>query len=427
MRTSTERLENAVTQIKVTFDKNEWADAQKKALNKLAARVRIDGFRPGKAPAAMVKARLGKAAIYEEATDQLLQKKYMDIMKKAEVTPIAQPSLTVDKADKDNLKITILCPVKPEVELGEYKGLEVKKGRVTVAKKDIEAQIENYRQQFAELSVKENGTVEQGDTVVMDFEGFIDGEAFEGGKAENHSLEIGSGQFIPGFEDQMVGMTCDNEKDVVVTFPSDYQAADLAGKEATFKVVVHEIKAKTLPEADDELAKDVNIEGVETLEQLKEHIKSQLKAQKEAEVENKFSADLTKALLDCCKVEDSEALLQSELDLMLREIEMNLKQQGLSFELYEQFTGKNKDAIKEDIKDQAKDRVKLNAILAAIVEAENIEVSDEDREAELADIAKTYNRELAEIKEIFAQNMYQIDSDILNKKALDIVKDNLKK
>ena len=294
-------------------------------------------------------------------------------------------------------------------------------------KKDIEAQVENYRHQFAELTTKENGEVAKGDTVVMDFEGFIDGEAFEGGKAENHSLEIGSGQFIPGFEDQMIGMTCENEKDVVVTFPEDYQATELAGKEATFKVTVHEIKEKVLPEADDELAKDVNIEGVETLDQLKDHIKAQLKSQKENEVENKFFSDLTQALIECCKVEDSEALLNSELDTMLREVEMNLQQQGLSFELYEQFTGKNKDAIKADLTDQAKDRVKLNLILAAIVEAENIEVTDEERNSELETIANTYNRDLEEIKQIFAQNMYQIDADILNRKALDVVKENLKK
>ena len=424
MRTTTKKLENAVTQIKVTFDKKEWAEAQDAALKRLATRVKLDGFRPGKAPVAMIKARLGKQAIYDEATDQILQKRYADIMKKAEVAPIAQPTLNVDN---DNLKITILCPVKPEVELGEYKGLEVKKGRVTVAKKDIEAQVENYRHQFAELTTKENGEVAKGDTVVMDFEGFIDGEAFEGGKAENHSLEIGSGQFIPGFEDQMIGMTCENEKDVVVTFPEDYQATELAGKEATFKVTVHEIKEKVLPEADDELAKDVNIEGVETLDQLKDHIKAQLKSQKENEVENKFFSDLTQALIECCKVEDSEALLNSELDTMLREVEMNLQQQGLSFELYEQFTGKNKDAIKADLTDQAKDRVKLNLILAAIVEAENIEVTDEERNSELETIANTYNRDLEEIKQIFAQNMYQIDADILNRKALDVVKENLKK
>ena len=423
MRTTTKKLENAVTQIKVTFDKKEWAEAQDAALKRLATRVKLDGFRPGKAPVAMIKARLGKQAIYDEATDQILQKRYADIMKKAEVAPIAQPTLNIDSVDNDNLKITILCPVKPEVELGEYKGLEVKKGRVTVAKKDIEAQVENYRHQFAELTTKENGEVAKGDTVVMDFEGFIDGEAFEGGKAENHSLEIGSGQFIPGFEDQMIGMTCENEKDVVVTFPEDYQATELAGKEATFKVTVHEIKEKVLPEADDELAKD----GVETLDQLKDHIKTQLKSQKETEVENKFFSDLTSALIECCKVEDSEALLNSELDTMLREVEMNLQQQGLSFELYEQFTGKNKDAIKADLTDQAKDRVKLNLILAAIVEAENIEVTDEERNSELETIANTYNRDLEEIKQIFAQNMYQIDADILNRKALDVVKENLKK
>ena len=417
MRTTTKKLENAVTQIKVTFDKKEWAEAQDAALKRLATRVKLDGFRPGKAPVAMIKARLGKQAIYDEATDQILQKRYADIMKKAEVAPIAQPTLNIDSVDNDNLKITILCPVKPEVELGEYKGLEVKKGRVTVAKKDIEAQVENYRHQFAELTTKENGEVAKGDTVVMDFEGCIDGEA----------LEIGSGQFIPGFEDQMIGMTCENEKDVVVTFPEDYQATELAGKEATFKVTVHEIKEKVLPEADDELAKDVNIEGVETLDQLKDHIKAQLKSQKENEVENKFFSDLTQALIECCKVEDSEALLNSELDTMLREVEMNLQQQGLSFELYEQFTGKNKDAIKADLTDQAKDRVKLNLILAAIVEAENIEVTDEERNSELETIANTYNRDLEEIKQIFAQNMYQIDADILNRKALDVVKENLKK
>ena len=439
MRTTTKKLENAVTQIKVTFDKKEWAEAQDAALKRLATRVKLDGFRPGKAPVAMIKARLGKQAIYDEATDQILQKRYADIMKKAEVAPIAQPTLNIDSVDNDNLKITILCPVKPEVELGEYKGLEVKKGRVTVAKKDIEAQVENYRHQFAELTTKENGEVAKGDTVVMDFEGFIDGEAFEGGKAENHSLEIGSGQFIPGFEDQMIGMTCENEKDVVVTFPEDYQATELAGKEATFKVTVHEIKEKVLPEADDELAKDVNIEGVETLDQLKDHIKAQLKSQKENEVENKFLG-VEKNITDwqmkqnrnnnfsaIIKVEDSEALLNSELDTMLREVEMNLQQQGLSFELYEQFTGKNKDAIKADLTDQAKDRVKLNLILAAIVEAENIEVTDEERNSELETIANTYNRDLEEIKQIFAQNMYQIDADILNRKALDVVKENLKK
>ena len=427
MRTTTKKLENAVTQIKVTFDKNEWADAQDAALKRLATRVKLDGFRPGKAPVAMIKARLGKQAIYDEATDQILQKRYADIMKKAEVTPIAQPTLNIDSVDNDNLKITILCPVKPEVELGEYKGLEVKKGRVTVAKKDIEAQVENYRHQFAELTTKENGEVAKGDTVVMDFEGFIDGEAFEGGKAENHSLEIGSGSFIPGFEEQVIGMKVGEEKEINVTFPEEYQSAELAGQEAVFKVKVHEIKTKVLPDIDDELAKDVNIDGIETLADLETYTKEQIKNKKQTEVESKFSDDIFNAVIENTPLEVPEAMIETETQTMLREVEMNLQQQGLSFELYEQFTGKNKDAIKADLTDQAKDRVKLNLILAAIVEAENIEVTDEERNSELETIANTYNRDLEEIKQIFAQNMYQIDADILNRKALDVVKENLKK
>lgn len=427
MRTSTKKLENAVTEIKVTFNKKEWDEAKEQATAKLAKSVKIDGFRPGKAPAAMVKARIKKASILEEATDIILQKNYVDIITKAEVVPVAQPQLSIEDVNDDGLKIKILCPVKPEVELGEYKGLEVKKGRVTVAKKDIEAQLENYRQQFAELSVKEDGKVAKGDTAVIDFEGFVDGVAFEGGKGENYPLEIGSGSFIPGFEDQVIGMGVEKEKDVIVTFPEDYQAADLAGKEATFKVVVHEIKEKTLPEIDDELAKDVNIDGVETLDQLKDHIKAQLKSQKQTEVENKFNEDLYQAIIDSSKVEESVALVEQECDIMLREIEQNLQRQGMTFELYEQFTGKNKEAIKEDIQDQAKDRVKLNAILSAIIEAENIEVTQEETDKELENIAKAYDRDLEEVKNLLAGNMAQLESDILTRKALDLVKDNLKK
>ena len=261
----------------------------------------------------------------------------------------------------------------------------------------------------------------------MDFEGFIDGEAFEGGKAENHSLEIGSGQFIPGFEDQMIGMTCENEKDVVVTFPEDYQATELAGKEATFKVTVHEIKEKVLPEADDELAKDVNIEGVETLDQLKDHIKANIKSRKENENEQKFMDDIYNTLIENSKVETSEALLNQEQEMMLQEIEQNLQRQGLNFEVYEQFTGKNKDAIKEEIKPQAEQRVKINAILAAIVEEEKLVVSDEELEAELQKIADYYKKELDEVKKIFEGNMSRIENDILTRKAIDLVKDSLKK
>ena len=426
MKINNKKLENAIVELTVAFDSEEWKATQEKALDKLAKNVKIDGFRPGKAPAAMVRARVSKASVLGEATDMILQTKFVEILTEANVEPVAQPALSVQKVDADELEVQILVPVKPQVELGEYKGLEVKKGRVTVTKKEIEEQLANYQTQFAELTVKEGGKVAKGDTAVIDFEGFVDGVAFEGGKGENYPLEIGSGSFIPGFEDQVIGMTVDKEQDIVVTFPEDYGAADLAGKEATFKVTVHEIKEKHLPEIDDELAKDVNIDGVETLDQLKDHIKANIKTRKESENENKFMDDLYKAIVASSKVEDSDALLEQEQGLMLQEVEQNLQRQGLNFEVYQQFTGKSKDDIKEDIKPQAEERVKLNAILAAIIEEEKLAVSDEELETELKTIAEYYQKELDEVKKIFEGNMSRIENDLLTRKAVDLVKDNLK-
>ena len=426
MKINNKKLENAIVELTVAFDSEEWKATQEKALDKLAKNVKIDGFRPGKAPAAMVRARVSKASVLEEATDRILQTKFVEILTEANVEPVAQPALSVQKVDADELEVQILVPVKPQVELGEYKGLEVKKGRVTVTKKEIEEQLANYQTQFAELTVKEGGKVAKGDTAVIDFEGFVDGVAFEGGKGENYPLEIGSGSFIPAFEDQVIGMTVDKEQDIVVTFPEDYGAADLAGKEATFKVTVHEIKEKHLPEIDDELAKDVNIDGVETLDQLKDHIKANIKTRKESENENKFMDDLYKAIVASSKVEDSDALLEQEQGLMLQEVEQNLQRQGLNFEVYQQFTGKSKDDIKEDIKPQAEERVKLNAILAAIIEEEKLAVSDEELETELKTIAEYYQKELDEVKKIFEGNMSRIENDLLTRKAVDLVKDNLK-
>ena len=427
MKISNKKLEKAIVELTVAFESDEWKSTQDKALNKLAKSVKIDGFRPGKAPVALIKSRISKASILQEASDMILQDKFVQILTDAQVEPVAQPTLSINKISEDELEVVINVPVKPEVELGEYKGLEVKKGRVAVTKKEIEEQLSNYQSQFAELSVKEDGKVAKGDTAVIDFEGFIDGEAFDGGKGENYPLEIGSGSFIPGFEDQLIGMTTDNEQEIKVTFPEDYGAPNLAGKEATFKVTVHEIKEKHLPEIDDELAKDVNIDGVETLEQLKAHIKSQIKARKENESENKFMDDIYKALIASSKVEDSDALLKQEQDMMLQEIEQNLQRQGLNFEVYEQFTGKSKEDVLEDIKPQAEERVKLNLILEAIIKEEELAVTDEEREAELQKIADMYQRELDDVKKIFEGNMSHVENDILTRKAIDLVKDNLKK
>ena len=427
MKINNKKLENAIVEVTVAFDKEEWKESQKKALNKLSRKVKIDGFRQGKAPIAVVKARIGKGKILEEATDMILQANFAKALEEAKVEPIAQPALSVDKIDEEELQVKILVPVEPEVELGEYKGLEIKKTRVTVTKKEIEEQLANYQSQFAELSVKEGGKVAKGDTAVIDFEGFIDGVAFEGGSGENYPLEIGSGSFVPGFEDQLIGMGVDKEQEITIKFPDDYGAVDLAGKEATFKVTVHEIKEKHLPEIDDELAKDVNIDGVETLDQLKDHIKANIKARKENENEQKFMNDIYQTLIKNSKIENSEALIKQEQQIILKEIEQNLQSQGLNFDIYKQFTGKDVPDILEDIKPQAEERFKINAIIKAIIKEEKLVASDEELEAELQSIADYYKKELDEVKNIFKGNMSRVENDILTRKAIDLVKDSLKK
>ena len=427
MKINIKKLEKGIVEVTVAFDKVEWKESQKKALNKLSRKVKIDGFRQGKAPIAVVKARIGKGKILEEATDMILQANFAKALEEAKVEPIAQPALSVDKIDEEELQVKILVPVEPEVELGEYKGLEIKKTRVTVTKKEIEEQLANYQSQFAELSVKEGGKVAKGDTAVIDFEGFIGGVAFEGGSGENYPLEIGSGSFVPGFEDQLIGMGVDKEQEITIKFPDDYGAVDLAGKEATFKVTVHEIKEKHLPEIDDELAKDVNIDGVETLDQLKDHIKANIKARKENENEQKFMNDIYQTLIKNSKIENSEALIKQEQQMILKEIEQNLQSQGLNFDIYKQFTGKDIPDILEDIKPQAEERFKINAIIKAIIKEEKLVASDEELEAELQSIADYYKKELDEVKNIFKGNMSRVENDILTRKAIDLVKDNLKK
>ncbi|MEG0453413.1 MAG: trigger factor, partial [Coprobacillus sp.] len=423
METVCNKLENCMVEVKVSFTTEEWKDAQDKALNKLAKNVKMDGFRQGKAPIKMIKAKIGKAAILEEATDVILQKSYAGILLDNNISPVGQPEVKIDELTEEVLKVTVNAPVAPEVKLGKYKGLEVKKESTKVSKKDIDAELKNYQNQFAELVIKETGKVENGDTAVIDFEGFKDGVPFDGGKGENHPLEIGSGSFIPGFEEKVIGMEIGSEKDIEVTFPEDYQAADLAGQAVVFKVKVHEIKSKVLPEVDDELAKDVNIEGVETLADLETYTKEQLKNRKEKEVESKFSDDVFKAVVENTPLEVPAVMVESETQNMLREVEQNLSQQGLNMELFQQITGKTMDDIKGEMSEQAESRVKFNLILAEIVKAENIEVTEEEVDAEISEIASYYGKEVDEVKKIFGGQLDQIKHDLATRKAVQLIKD----
>jgi trigger factor len=426
METVCNKLEKSMMEVKVTFTKEEWEDAQKKALNKLAKKVKIDGFRAGKAPLQMVKSRIGKANILEEATDIILQKNYASILLDNGIQPVGQPEVKIDELTEETLKVTVLAPVAPEVKLGQYKGLEVKKTGVKVTKKEIEAELKNYQNQFAELLIKEEGTVENGDTAVIDYEGFKDGVAFEGGKDQNHPLEIGSGQFIPGFEEQLIGMGIDEEKDIQVTFPKDYHAADLAGAEVVFKVKVHEIKTKVLPEIDDELAKDVNIDGVETLADLEVYTKEQIRNRKQNEAERKFNDDLFDAVIASTPLEIPEAMIETETQNMMREVEQNLSQQGMTLELFQQFTGKTAEDMKNEMREQAEKRVKYSLIISQIAKEENIEVTDEELDDEIKEIATYYNREFDEVKKLFEGQLGQIKADIASRKAVQLIKDNVK-
>ena len=426
METVCNKLEKSRMEVKVTFTTEEWKDAQEKALNKLAKQVRIDGFRKGHVPKQMVKARLGKGAILEEATDMILQKNYSGILLDNDIHPVGQPEVKIDEISEDVLKLTVNAPVAPTVELGQYKGLDVKKAQVKVTKKEIEAELKNYQNQFAELVIKEDGKVENGDTAVIDFEGFKDGVAFEGGKGENHPLEIGSGSFIPGFEEQLIGMGVGEEKEIEVTFPENYQVADLAGQKATFKVKVHEIKSKVLPEIDDELAKDINVDGIETLADLETYTKEQIRNRKQNEAEAKFSDDIFNAVIENTPLEVPDAMIETELQQMIREVEQNLSQQGLTLDLFQQLTGKTLDDMKAEMREQAEKRVKFNLILSEIVKVENIEVSDEEVDEEIKEIASYYGREFDEVKKLFEGQQVQIKNDLATRKAVQLIKDNVK-
>ncbi len=421
MKSNWTKLEGSMGELTAEFSGAEWTDAQKVAFNKIAKTVRLDGFRPGKAPAALLKKRIPTAQVLQEALDTVLSKNYMTLLTENNVEPIAQPELTVESMDEEKVSIKLKITVRPEVTLGEYKNLDIKKAAVRVTQKEIQARIDELRNEYAVLEDKE-GAVENGDTAVIDFEGFLDGVAFEGGKGENHPLEIGSGSFIPGFEEQIIGMNVNETKDINVTFPEEYQAEDLAGKEVVFKVTVHEIKTKILPEVDDELAKDINIEGVETVKDLEAHVKSELKAQKTQKAENDYSEAVFKKVIENSTVEVPDVMVEQEMQGMLQEIVGNLQQQGLDFETFKAITGKSTEDIKEEIKDQAKERVQLNLILAEIVKAENIEVSEEELNEELKTIASYYGKDVEEIKTIFAGQMGAITSDILNRKAINIIK-----
>ncbi|MYL41602.1 trigger factor [Virgibacillus salexigens] len=404
----------------------EFDKALDQAFKKVSKDVQIPGFRKGKIPRGIFEKRFGVEALYQDAVDIVLPDAYMQAVEETGIEPVAQPDVDIDTIEKGQpLVFTAKVTVKPEVKLGEYKGLEVEDQSVEVTDEDVEHDLEHQREHHAELVVKEEGKIEEGDTAVIDFEGFVDGEAFEGGKGENHSLEIGSGQFIPGFEEQLIGKETGEDTEVSVTFPEDYHAEDLAGKEATFKVKIHEVKYKELPELDDEFAKDLDDE-VETLEELKSKKKEQLLEQKKQDVENQKRETLVEKASDNAEAEIPEAMVDTELDQMVKEFEQRLQMQGMTLEMYSQFSGQDEAALKEQMREDAEKRVKTNLTLEAIVDEEGLEVSEDDVDAELEKMASMYGAEVEQLKQMLGGNTDAIKGDLKMRKAIDFLVEHSK-
>ncbi|MEN2467182.1 trigger factor [Ornithinibacillus sp. FSL M8-0202] len=404
----------------------EFETALDKAFKKVVKTVQVPGFRKGKMPRPIFEKRFGVEALYQDAVDIVLPEAYTKAVEESGIEPIDQPSIDIEQIERGQaLVFTADVTVKPEVKLGDYKGLEVEELDTTVTDEDVDNELQQLRERHAELVVKEEGTVEEGDTVVMDFEGFLDGEAFDGGKGENHSLEIGSGQFIPGFEEQLVGKEVGVETEIQVTFPEDYHAEDLAGKEATFKVTIHEVKSKELPELDDEFAKDVDDE-VETLEELKAKKREELETEKKQSAENAKREELINKASENAEVEVPEVMVETELDRMMREFEQRLQMQGMTLDLYYQFSGQDENALKEQMREDAGKRVKTNLTLEAIVKAENLDVTEEDIKAELENMASMYGVDTEQLTQMLGGNTEAIKEDLLFRKAIDFLVDNSK-
>lgn len=407
----------------VEVDAETFNKALDDAFKKVVKQVSIPGFRKGKVPRGLFEQRFGVESLYQDALDILLPVEYPKAIDEAGIEPVDRPEIDVEKIEKgESLIFTAKVTVKPEVKLGDYKALNVEKDDATVTDEDVQEELKGMQNRQAELVVKEEGAIENGDTVVLDFEGFVDGEAFEGGKAENYSLEVGSGSFIPGFEEQLVGLEAGAEKDVEVTFPEEYHAEDLAGKPAVFKVKIHEIKAKELPALDDEFAKDVD-EEVETLAELTEKTKKRLEEAKENEAEGKLREELVEKASENAEVDIPQAMVDTELDRMMKEFEQRLQMQGMNLELYFQFSGQDENALKEQMKEDAAKRVKSNLTLEAIAAAENLQVSDEEVEEELSKMAEAYNMPIENIKQAIGSTD-AMKEDLKVRKAIDFLVEN---
>ena len=408
-------------EVKIKIEGEQWKKCLDKALKEATKNVKIDGFRKGKAPKDTVIKKYGQGNIWIDAADLCVQDAYRQMLdEKKDLEIVARPDGTISAVNDDYVEFTFTLTLKPEVKLGKYKGIKIEKDKVKVTDKEIEDSLNSMRQRFAEVVTKD-GQVEENDTVIIDFEGFKDGEPFAGGKGENYSLTIGSNTFIPGFEEQIIGMKKGEEKEIVVTFPDDYHAEELKGQPAIFKVKLHEIKETKLPELNEEFFEDLDYEGVKDEASLKKVLKDNILARKEREADNKYLDQLLDECIKNMEVDIPHIMIHEEIDRMLAQYEENLKMQGLTLEQFYQFTNSDEEALKDQMHEEAEKRVSIRLLLEAIIKEEKIEVTKEETEKELEELLKQYQME----KEDFLKavgGLEMVEYDLKVKKAFDIIK-----
>lgn len=425
MKVTAEKIDAHKTVLEMEIPQGEVAKALDRAYQKLAGKVNIPGFRKGKVPRKVLEMRLGKEALLDEAFDIIAPQAYAKALKEHNIEPVSRPEIEVVTFQEDQpLLFKATVTAKPEITLGEYKALKVEKASEEVAAEEVEKQLDTLRNRHAKMVVAEGAELKKGDFAIIDFEGFVDGEPFKGGDAKGYPLEVGSGSFIPGFEDQLLGAKAGEDRQVKVTFPADYFVAELAGKEAEFKVKVNDIKRKELPELDDEFAKDAG--EFETVEELKADIENKLKQAAQDKAEREFRSNVIKTAVENATVDIPEVMVEEQIDNMLQDLDVNLQNRGMSLAKYMEFSKTDMATLRQNYREMALNNVKTELLLEAVAKTEGIEVKPEDLEAEVAAMAANYQAPVDEVRKVILQEgrVDALAKSVLRKKAAMLIIDS---
>lgn len=410
-----------IKEITIKIDGKEWEEALDKAFVEANKKAKIDGFRPGKAPKDIFLKKYGKESLYFDAADKVIGTAYDKMLKdNKDLELVAQPEVNLKSIDEKGVEFIFTLTTKPEVKLGKYKNLNVKKDKVSVTKKEVKEAIDQMRNRYAE-NVSKEGKVENGDIAIIDFEGFKDGVAFDGGKGENYSLTIGSNTFIPGFEEQIIGMGIGEEKDLDITFPEDYHSEELKGQPVVFKVKVNDIKTIVIPDLDKDFFEDLGMEGVDSKESLEKEVEATIKARKDMEADNKYMDELLAAAAKETKIDVPEAMIAEEQHRMIHQYEDNLKMQGLTLEQFYQFTNSDEQALKDQMREEATNRVVYRLMLEEIAKAEKIEIDDKQADEEATKLAEKYQMKKDEFLKMFG-GLDMIKYDLQMRQAMDVLR-----